>query len=74
MKHAKTKRVSTRDLRHRINRALTQSQVSVWFPNGSDQGPYMIMKDNEVQASGIENIEILARKLGVMRDWEVWNG
>jgi hypothetical protein len=33
----------------------------------------MIVVGNAVQASGIEDIEALARQLGVMRDWEVWD-
>lgn len=73
MKHAKHTRVSTRTLRHRINRALARSRASVWFPDDSDQGPYMLVKGNVVQESGIKDIELLARKLGVMRDWEVWD-
>jgi hypothetical protein len=73
MKHAKHKGVSTRALKRRINRALAHSRVSVWFPDASEHGPYMIFKDNAVQASGIEDIEMLARELGVMREWETWD-
>ena len=72
MKHAKHASVSTCDLRRRINRALAHSRRSLWFSNDSVRGPYMIAVDNAVQATGIADLEALARKLGVMHDGEVW--
>ena len=73
MNVAKYASVSTCDLRRRINRALAHSRRSLWFSNRSVRGPYMIVAGNTVQATGIVDLEALARELGVMQDWEVWS-
>ena len=74
MNVAKHASVSTCRLRRRINRALAHSRRSLWYSSDSVRGPYMIVAGNMVQAPGIADLEALARKLGVMHDWEVWSG
>ena len=72
MNVAKHASVSTCNLRRRINRALAHSRRSLWYSSDSVRGPYMIVAGNTVQATGIADLEALARELGVMHDWEVW--
>lgn len=64
--------ISTYHLIRRINRALAHSHQSLWFSNDAGLGPYMIVVGDAVQATGIADLEALARKLGVMHEGEVW--
>lgn len=72
MNPAKLVIVSTYELRRRINRALARSSQSLWYPDSSKIGPFTILAGNVVQATGLSDLEALARRLGVMSDQEVW--